>query len=155
MAFQVRLLTLDDMEETAKVHRQSFDERLPSLAGLHTPEEDRDYFRNHLFDKCEMWGAVDGRLVGFIAFANGWIEQLYILPEWQGQGIGKALLEIAKGKSPKLRAWTFQQNTPARQFYERNGFVPIEETQGLDNEAKAPDVLYEWPGPDLVPTMRR
>lgn len=111
------------------------------MVGLHTPEEDRDFFRNHLFSKCEIWGAVDGRLVGFTAFGNEWIEQLYILPEWQGQGIGKALLDIAKGKCSTLRLWTFQQNKPARQFYERNGFVPIEETDRLGNEAKAPDVL--------------
>jgi putative acetyltransferase len=151
MAFQVRLLTLDDMEEAAKVHRKSFDERLPSLAGLHTPQEDRVFFKSHLFNECEMWGAVDGRLVGFIAFSNGWIDQLYVLPDWQGQGIGKALLDIAKGRCPKLRLWTFQQNKPARQFYERNGFVPIEETDGHDNEEKAPDVLYEWPVETLSP----
>lgn len=144
MAFQMRLLTLDDMDEAAKVLRQSFDERLPSLAGLHTPEEDRDYFRNHLFNESEMWGAFDVRLVGFIAFTGEWIEQLYILPDWQGQGIGNALIGVAKGKCPALRLWTFQQNKPARRFYERNGFVPIEETDGLGNEAKAPDILYQW-----------
>ena len=146
MAFKVRLLTINDMDEAAKVHRQSFDERLPSLAGLHTPEEDRDFFRTHLFDRCEVWGAVDGRLVGLIAFANEWIEQLYILPDWQGQGIGKALLDIAKSKCPALRLWTFQQNQQARQFYERNGFVSMVRTDGLGNEEKAPDILYAWAG---------
>lgn len=150
MAFGVRLLTLDDMDEAAKVHRQSFDERLPSLAGLHTPQEDRDFFRNHLFNDCEVWGAFDERLVGLIAFTNDWIEQLYVLPNWQGQGIGKALLGIAKSKCPELRLWTFQQNKLARQFYKRNGFVPIDETDGLGNEAKAPDILYAWAGRGLT-----
>ncbi|QYO79062.1 GNAT family N-acetyltransferase [Devosia salina] len=132
------------MDAAAKVLRRSFDDRLPSLAGLHTPEEDLEYFRTHLFRESEMWGAFTGQLVGFIAFAGEWIEQLYILPEWQGMGIGKVLLEIAKVKSRSLRLWTFQQNAPARQFYERHGFVPIEATDGLGNEAKAPDVLYQW-----------
>jgi putative acetyltransferase len=140
----IRHLTIDDMDAAAKVLRRAFDERLPSLAGLHTPEEDQEYFRNRLFSETEMWGAFDDHLVGFIAFANEWIEQLYILPEWQGRGIGKALVKIAKAKFPSLRLWTFQQNEPAKQFYERNGFVPIETTDGLGNEAKAPDILYQW-----------
>ena len=148
MELQIRQLVIDDMDAAAKVLRHSFDERLPSLAGLHTPEEDRDYFRNHLFIESEMWGAFDVRLIGFIAFANEWVDQLYILPEWQGRGIGHALIEIAKGKFPALRLWTFQQNKPARQFYQRNGFVPIKETDGLSNEAKAPDILYQWIGRD-------
>lgn len=118
---------------------------MPSLAGLHTPEEDLEYFRDHLFVETEMWGAFAANgLVGFIAFSNDWIEQLYILPEWQGGGVGKALLEIAKARFSTLRLWTFQQNGPAREFYERNGFVPIEMTDGLGNEAKAPDILYRW-----------
>lgn len=144
MAIRVRLLTMDDMEEAATVHRQSFDERLPSLPSLHTPEDDRAFFQGHLFKKCEMWGALDGRLVGFVAFANGWIDQLYVLPNWQGRGIGKALLDIAKVKCPALQLWTFQQNRLARQFYERNGFLPVQEKEGLDNEEKSPDILYEW-----------
>lgn len=141
---QIRQLTIDDMDAAAKVLRRSFEERLPALAGLHTPEEYLDYFRNHLFRESEMWGAFDAGLVGFIALSNEWIEQLYILPEWQGRGIGQALLKIAKAKFPTLSLWTFQQNEQARQFYERNGFVPIEMTDGLGNEAKAPDVLYRW-----------
>jgi len=144
MAFRIRRLTLDDMDEAARVLRRSFDERLPSLAGLHTPAEDRSYFRDQLFKESEMWGAFDEQLVGFIAFADKWIEQLYILPDRQGQGIGKALLGIAKEKFPTLKLWTFQQNYLAKRFYEKNGFVPIEETDGLSNESKAPDVLYEW-----------
>lgn len=142
----VRQLTVDDIEAAAMVHRQAFDERLPSLAGLHTPEEDREFFRN-LFSESEMWGAFDPQLVAFIAFANEWVEQLYVLPAWQGRGLGTDLLEIAKTKVRTLRLWTFQQNKSAMRFYERNGFVPIETTDGSGNEQKAPDVLYRWAKP--------
>jgi putative acetyltransferase len=53
------------------VLRLSFDDRLPSLAGLHTAEEDLEYFRTRLFRESEMWGAFDGQLIAFIAFAGG------------------------------------------------------------------------------------
>ena len=42
--------------------------------------------------------------------------------------------------------WTFQQNLRARRFYERHGFVAVEETDGLGNEERAPDVRYLWTG---------
>lgn len=155
MAIHLRQLGLEDMDEAARVHRMSFDHALPELDGLHTPEEDRDYFRRAVFESCEIWGAVEEHLVGFVAFGNGWIEQLYVLPDWHGQGLGRTLLDVAKAKWPRLTLWTFQQNGPARLFYERNGFVPVEETGGLGNEAKAPDVRYEWHRDGLTePSLR-
>jgi putative acetyltransferase len=150
MDFQIRQLTLDDMDAAAVVLRRSFDHRLPSLAGLHTPEEDRAFFRDHLFGTCDLWGAFDngavGQLVGIIAFADGWVEQLYVLPEFQGRGIGCRLLGLAKSRYAGLKLWTFQQNEGARIFYERNGFAALEETDGSRNEEKAPDILYGWTG---------
>ena len=144
MALDIRQLTLEDMDAAANVHRLSFDDRLPGLAGLHTPEEDRGFFRDYLFVERENWGAFDGELLGFMALSNEWIEQLYVLPQQQGRGIGRALLDVAKSKSAVLKLWTFQENLGARQFYERNGFVAREMTDGIGNEAKAPDVMYQW-----------
>ncbi|MBW6420137.1 GNAT family N-acetyltransferase [Rhizobium sp. XQZ8] len=143
----LRRLNIEDMPAAAIVHRTSFDARLPWLAGLHTAEEDRGYWSGPLFKSCEIWGAErNGKLLGVIAFRQGWIDQLYILPEAQGQGIGSALLEVAKAAHPELRLWTFKCNTEARRFYEARGFKAIEETDGSGNEEKEPDVLYGWVG---------
>jgi putative acetyltransferase len=132
------------MDQAAVVHRQSFDARMPWLAGLHTPEQDRAFFRGPVFHECEVWGAVDDWLIGFIAFRADWVDQLYILPDRQGCGIGSALLAIAKESSAPLQLWTFQRNTGARRFYERQGFVAVEETDGSRNMEREPDVLYRW-----------
>jgi putative acetyltransferase len=141
----LRRLNAGDMPAAAIVHRKSFDARLPSLAGLHTPEEDRAYWSGHLFETHEIWGAErDEKLLGVIAFRRDWVEQLYILPEAQGQGIGSGLLDIAKAAYADLRLWTFQRNTDARRFYEARGFVAVEQTDGAGNEEKEPDVLYRW-----------
>jgi ribosomal protein S18 acetylase RimI-like enzyme len=141
----LRRLELDDMDRAAAVHRASFDHALPTLTGLHTPEEDRWYFRERVFAACELWGWFDNQdLVGIIAFREGWIDQLYILPSSQGVGIGTALLAIAKSRFPRLSLWTFQRNTRARRFYERHGFMLVRETDGSGNEEKEPDALYEW-----------
>lgn len=143
-----RKLELADMDAAASVHRASFDERLPWLSGLHAPEEDRAFFRNHVFRTCAVWGAWDGgSLAGIIAFRDGWIDQLYVLPRAQGQGTGTALLQIAQASSPSLSLWTFRRNARARAFYEARGFVAVQETDGSRNEEREPDALYRWTRP--------
>jgi len=141
--FEFKQLGLDDMDRAARVHRASFDERLPWLSGLHTPEEDRNFYRERIFSACAVWGAFKGDvLVGIIAFREVWIDQLYVLPCEQGRGVGTALLEIARSEAKDLSLWTFQRNAPARRFYERHGFVIVKETDGSENEEHEPDVLY-------------
>jgi putative acetyltransferase len=141
----LRRLVLKDMDTAAAVHRVSFDRALPWLAGLHAPAEDRAFYRNQVFKSCEVWGAErQSKLVGIIAFRQDWIDQLYVLPDAQGHGVGSDLLQIAQDAFPLLNLWTFQRNLRARRFYEANGFVAVRETDGAANEEKEPDVLYRW-----------
>ena len=83
-------------------------------------------------------------MTGVIAFHDDWIEQLYVLPEAQGQCVGTALLDVAKRASNRLQLWTFQRNAPARRFYEARGFAVVEQTDGAGNEEKEPDARYLW-----------
>ena len=65
----LRQLKLADMDAAARVVRTAFDQALPSLAGLHMPQEDQWFFRERVFNTCEMWGAFDGAAMrGIIAF---------------------------------------------------------------------------------------
>jgi GNAT superfamily N-acetyltransferase len=141
----LRQLKLDDMDAAARVVRTAFDQALPSLAGLHTPEEDQWFFRERVFETCEVWGAFDGAAMrGIIAFREGWIDQLYVLPTAQRRGVGKDLLQVAQNAFDRLQLWTFQRNAPARRFYEARGFALIQQTGGARNEEKEPDALYLW-----------
>ena len=141
----LRRLAIEETDQAAAVLRASFDQALPTLAGLHTPDEDRWFFRERLFAVCQIWGYFnDQDLVGIIAFREGWIDQLYILPAWQGRHIGTALLQVAQDRFDRLSLWTFQRNKRARGFYENHGFVAMSETDGSRNEEKEPDVLYSW-----------
>jgi GNAT superfamily N-acetyltransferase len=96
----LRKLKLADMDAAARVHRTAFDRALPTLAGLHTPEEDQGFFRERVSRTCEVWGAFDGML----AFRDGWIDQLYVPPEAQGRGLGTALLQVAQTAFDRLAA---------------------------------------------------
>ena len=145
MANIVRQLAMSDMGAAAAVHRAAFDAALPWLAGLHTPDEDRWFYRERVFRDCALWGAFQrDALAGFIALRNEWIDQLYVHPGAQGRGVGSALLDLAKTTGDRLQLWTFQRNLAARRFYERHGFVLVEETDGASNEEREPDALYRW-----------
>lgn len=145
MTFAIRRLGRDEMADAARIHRAALDMRLPWLAGRRTPEEDSAYFAGPLFDACAVWGGFwQEELTGFIALRPGWIDQLHVLPQAQGRGIGSALLTLAQREDAALRLWTFQANAPARAFYERHGFTALKQTDGHANDEHEPDILYEW-----------
>ena len=145
--FNIRPAVPQDGDAIATVHRRSMQNAMPWLPVLHTPEEDRAWIANVVLPHQAVWVAeVDARIVG-VASMNGdaMLTQLYILPAWQGLGIGSALLETAKAARPQgFRLYAFQRNTRARAFYERRGFSPIAFGDGSANEEGDPDVLYEW-----------
>jgi GNAT superfamily N-acetyltransferase len=144
----IRQLELADMDAAARVHRAAFDHALPWLTGLHTPDEDRWFYRERVFMGCQVHGAYESdALAGIIAFRSDWIDQLYVLPEVQGRGVGSELLWVAKRACDCLQLWTFSRNLRARRFYEARGFALVEETDGAGNEEKEPDARYLWTRP--------
>ena len=76
----------------------------------------------------------------------GEVHALYVLPGWQGRGVGRALLA---GLTDALRArgyraavlWTLRDRPPTRRFYEANGWT-------FDGT----ETTYDWLGP--VPLVR-
>ncbi|MET4384928.1 GNAT superfamily N-acetyltransferase [Bradyrhizobium sp. F1.4.3] len=141
----LRQLALTDMGEAAQVHRTAFDQEMPWLIGLHTPDQDRWFYRERLFATCRVWGRFDDNVLsGIIAFRDGWVEQLYVLPTAQGRGVGSELLDVAKHACDRLELWTFQRNARARGFYEARGFTLVEQTNGARNEEREPDARYLW-----------
>ncbi|WP_374978376.1 GNAT family N-acetyltransferase [Neobacillus driksii] len=86
---------------------------------------------------------MDEMVVGMIAYNEGEISQLYIHIDFQGNGIGQALLARAKEQSAgRLILYTFEVNKKAQRFYEKHGFMII--GRGYENEEDLPDILYEW-----------
>ena len=86
---------------------------------------------------------IDVTIVGMIAYNQQEISQLYIHKDFQGMGIGQALLEKAKVQSAgRLTLFTFEVNKKAQRFYEKHGFHII--GRGFENEENLPDILYEW-----------
>jgi ribosomal protein S18 acetylase RimI-like enzyme len=109
------------------------DEQKAAFVGMQFEAQD-SYYREHYhpvtFDVVE----IDGEPVGRLYVAR-WEDEMRIidialLPEYRGRGIGTALLrelldEAAAGA--KRLSIHVEVNNPARQLYERLGFVQVEE----------------------------
>ena len=145
----VRRATLGDADAVADIHLRSFGATY-DFPLAHSDDEVREWVRTRLIPTMETWVAVDvaedgtEQVVGMMALAPGWLEQLYVDPGRLGEGIGRMLLELAKQLQPNLLLWTFQVNERARRFYERNGFEPVQMTDGAGNQERQPDVQYIW-----------
>src|SRR4030095_14665700 len=73
-----------------------------------------------------------------------WIEQLYLLPAWGGQGIGTKMLDLARAElRPPIRLYTFQANERARCFYESRGFRALALGGGTGKEEKGPGAVFD------------
>ena len=53
-----------------------------------------------------------------------WIEEIYILPEFRGKGLGSAFIEFVKNEIPasRYRLETEPENERAKALYKRHGF---------------------------------
>src|SRR5215218_5850639 len=142
----IRSAEVDDAAAIAHVHTTSMREALPYLPELHTDEETRTWVATVVLPNQTVWVAEDdGQVVGVAALHEGMLEQLYILPGYQGQGIGSRLLAKMMELSPAgLSLWAFERNMRARAFDEWRGFVALELGEGAGNEEGVPDVRYKW-----------
>jgi GNAT superfamily N-acetyltransferase len=115
---------------------------------VHSDAEVSEWFETVVLPERETWVIEnDDTVVALLVLEAGWVDQLYVDPDFTGRGLGSCLLAVAKAVSPAgLDLWTFQANTRARRFYERHGFIAVAVTDG-ENEEGAPDVRYRWPAP--------
>jgi ribosomal protein S18 acetylase RimI-like enzyme len=90
------------------------------------------------------WGLVaeaEGAVVGFVASSGTRIDQLFVDPDHQKLGIGTSLLVAALQRLPQAATLTvFEENKPARRFYEKHGFREMH--RFLNEEARAVELVY-------------
>jgi putative acetyltransferase len=142
---KLRKADLSDLPAIAALFRSVREDCLPFLPQMHTREEDLEFFNERIFPHFKLTIAeLDGEIAGYSAVSPGWLEQLYVLPQFQGSGIGAHLLARAIAGQASFQLWAFQKNLNARRFYEKRGLRLVRLTDGADNEEREPDALYEW-----------
>ncbi|MES0033077.1 GNAT family N-acetyltransferase [Mesorhizobium sp. M0040] len=97
--------------------------------------------------------ADDGKSIGGMAFAAAttdarivMLNQLYVHPAWQRQGIGQALLDEIEASFPEvrtLRVEVEEANAPAIAFYRSRGFLPAGNTADCGGASGLPALVLE------------
>jgi ribosomal protein S18 acetylase RimI-like enzyme len=146
--FTLRPANPQDAPAIAEIHLSSRRHGLPYLPEVHTEAETHAWVAEVMLPQQEVWVAEsEGQVTGYAALHEGWLEHLYIAPQHQGRGVGRALLDLAMSRNPGgLQLYAFQRNDRARQFYEARGFVAEWFGDGSENEEGEPDVRYRWAG---------
>ena len=89
----------------------------------------------------------DGAAVGVAGSRAGWLDGLYVLPEWWSRGVGLALhdevlaRQRADGRT-RCNLWVLEENARARRFYERLGWRENGDTRVVPFPPHPTDVGY-------------
>jgi ribosomal protein S18 acetylase RimI-like enzyme len=143
--FDIAKYQEQDFESVAELFRNvyvqtysNFDER------FHRVERFQAILRENTIPNSKIWTAkYKGEIVGFVAIAENCVDQLYILENFQGKGLGSFWIDEAKSIYPDfLELYTFDCNGKAIEFYEKHGFEIIEKGIALDE--KMLDVKMRW-----------
>src|SRR6478735_8648744 len=96
----IRLARPDDAAEIAEVYLRSFHSAMPSITLAHSDDEVRGWIAATVLPDpgLETWvaEAADGSVVGMVVLGPDMLEQLYLLPEAQGRGLGDRFIELAR-----------------------------------------------------------
>jgi GNAT superfamily N-acetyltransferase len=153
----LRAAGISDAGPIAELYLRSRKQLVAFAPLAHDDDDVRTWIRDTLVPAGGVTVAtLEDRIVGMLTISrdeqHGWIDQLYVDPEWIGKGVGSALLEHAmESLGPPIRLYTFQENHRSRHFYERWGFTALAFGDGSGNEERRPDVLYEWTEDPIAP----
>lgn len=133
----IRKARKEDAEGKGYVHYQSWIE-------TYTNHFSKEVMERHSLERCITIASeypentyvaiIEGTIIGFVGYMTsrdedlsnaGEIVAIYLLREYQGQGIGKQLLVTALKELKdfeKIALWVLEDNENARSFYTRNGF---------------------------------
>jgi ribosomal protein S18 acetylase RimI-like enzyme len=136
-----------DLDAVAAVAVSSWVSTGLALDTERSPTERRGRFAGQLAQGCRLYVAQDAEgMAGFVIFdarAN-YLAQLFVAPERQRQGVGRALLAQARTLMPR-EIWlrTPVDNRVAIAWYEREGFVREDETRHPEPPHRMM-VRYRW-----------
>lgn len=102
---------------------------------LHTPEHQSEYFRQKMAEGSRVFLLMEELPVGVVSVTGNLIEDLYILPEYQNQGQGTALLHFAITQCEGMPTlWILENNKRAERLYLRMGFRPTGRISSITEE---------------------
>ncbi len=108
-----------------------------------------DYWQTHFLGAREAISSAEvyvyeyeGAIIAFMGIKNRHIEGIFVDSEYRSQGIGKLLLDHAKGLYNKLTLSVYKRNARAAEFYLREGFAADREQ--MDFDTCQTEIFMKW-----------
>jgi len=160
----IRLATLSDAKGIAKVHvdswRSTYTSIIPDdyLYGLSYEGREKLWEDNMSKSKVYVAESESGKIVGFSTGGKersgkyndftGELYAIYILEEYQGQGIGRKLIkpvieDLIESDISSMLVLVLEQNN-SRYFYEAIGGKPIDLLEVVIAGQKLKELVYGW-----------
>jgi GNAT superfamily N-acetyltransferase len=144
--FQIRPFHQRDLDAAASAVNRAIYAAYAFFGYLYPADVTRQRLLASLNRGEEFWvPEANGAVIGLLSLTPHYIQKLFIAPEWQGQGIGSALIRKTKSLyRDYVELDCFQENRSACLLYERHGFRPY--AWVTHDEPAVPHVLYRWEG---------
>lgn len=150
----LRKANSDDSEFAYHARSAAFRQYVDKVAGWNEDEQRQLHdtrFRTQDFRVVNLAGTDVGIIAVDVGPGFVTVNQLFLLPEHQGKGIGRRcmllIMEEARQLNVPVRLRVMKVNPRALAFYERLGFVRIDQTDTHD--------LVEWPHVNSLHPTRR
>lgn len=138
-----RPLDIGDIQAISRVHHRACLIAYRFMNWRYSLDEVERWYSGKFAEWTWTLAAFDDAAVmaGFIAMTDRHVDQLYVDPSQQRSGVGSALILRALESSPgPVTLHVFEQNAPARAFYEKHGFAGRD--RWMNEEEGAIDLLY-------------
>ncbi|MEK4356837.1 N-acetyltransferase [Paenibacillus sp. FSL M7-1455] len=139
---QIRLMNEEDMDAVISLWLAASEQAHHFIDGAYWQSKQED-MRSVYLPMAESYVLEnEGEIAGFISVVQHLLAALFVHPDHQGKGYGRALMEYVKERVPKLELKVYKDNENAIHFYERQGFSVLEET--VDEETGQAEFVMGW-----------
>jgi GNAT superfamily N-acetyltransferase len=128
-------VSASDFEALASLRVAAMRESLERV-GRFDPERSRARLQRSFYPEHSAFVVLNGESIGFYTFRpaeNGLhLDHFYLLPEWQGRGLGSRVLRKLLAHADAWQVPVYLgalRESPANRFYQRHGFVVVEESE--------------------------
>lgn len=129
---EVRQATPGDRDALYRIKREAFRPYVEQLRGWNEEFQERRFRENYDHTRTQAV-LVHGHIIGYLRVSEResatFIDDIEIVPDYQGKGIGTALINNIVAQGRRVELDVLKANVDARRLYERLGFRVTGETE--------------------------